>query len=72
MLTSLSISSVAGSLNRKTLLIGLTSLMGVSGALISLAPGYLPFMIGRALIGVAIGGFGPCPPPQSSVLVPLT
>ena len=56
-LTSLSISTVAGRLNRRTLLIGLTVLMGASGALIALAPGYLPFMVGRAFIGVVIGGF---------------
>ena len=56
-LTSLSVSTLAGSTNRKTLLLGLTALMAVSGALVALAPGYLLFMIGRALIGVVIGGF---------------
>ncbi|MDP9887026.1 MFS transporter [Pseudarthrobacter enclensis] len=55
--TSLSVSTLAGSMNRKTLLLGLTTLMAVSGALVALAPGYLVFMIGRALIGVVIGGF---------------
>ncbi|MEE9096354.1 MFS transporter [Pseudarthrobacter phenanthrenivorans] len=55
--TSLSVSTVAGSMNRKTLLLGLTTLMAVSGVLVALAPGYLVFMIGRALIGVVIGGF---------------
>ncbi|MFE4836000.1 MFS transporter [Arthrobacter sp. NPDC056691] len=49
--------TLAGSINRKTLMIWLTALMGFSGALIALAPGYLPFMIGRAFIGVVIGGF---------------
>ncbi|MBE2321226.1 MFS transporter, partial [Solirubrobacter sp. CPCC 204708] len=56
-LTSLSISSLAGELNRKTLLLGLTALMAVSGACVALAPTYLIYMIGRALIGVVIGGF---------------
>ncbi|MGO4453827.1 MFS transporter [Arthrobacter sp. RAF14] len=56
-LTSLSISTLIRSLNRRTLLISLAALMGVSGALISLAPGYAPFMIGRAFIGIVIGGF---------------
>ena len=56
-LTSLSVSTLAGSTNRKTLLLGLTALMAVSGALVAVAPGYLLFMIGRALIGVVIGGF---------------
>ena len=56
-LTSLSISTLIRSLNRRTLLISLAALMGVSGALISLAPGYAPFMTGRAFIGIVIGGF---------------
>ncbi|MBT2567843.1 MFS transporter [Arthrobacter sp. ISL-85] len=56
-LASLSVSRLAGSMNRKTLLLGLTTVMAVSGALVALAPGYLLFMIGRALIGVVIGGF---------------
>ncbi|BCW20526.1 MFS transporter [Arthrobacter sp. NtRootA9] len=56
-ITSLSVSTVAGTLNRKTLLLGLTALMAASGALVALAPGYPLFMVGRALIGVVIGGF---------------
>lgn len=55
--TSLSVSTLAGSMNRKTLLLGLTTVMAVSGALVAMAPGYLLFMVGRALIGVVIGGF---------------
>ena len=56
-LTSLSVSTLAGGINRKTLLLGLTALMAASAALVATAPGYLLFMIGRALIGVVIGGF---------------
>ncbi|MDU4058646.1 MAG: MFS transporter [Pseudomonas oryzihabitans] len=56
-LTSLFISSLAGSLNRKTLLQGLTVAMGVSSAVVALAPDYLTYMLGRALIGVVVGGF---------------
>ncbi|MFC3692246.1 MULTISPECIES: MFS transporter [Methylopilaceae] len=56
-LTSLSISSVAGGLDRKTLLLALTALTIVSGAVVAAAPNYVVFMIGRALIGVALGGF---------------
>jgi len=55
--TSLFISALAGSLNRKTLLLGLTLAMGVSGAIIALAPSYVIYMVGRALIGVVVGGF---------------
>ena len=56
-LTSLFISALAGQLDRKILLLGLTSLMILSGTIAALAPNYLIFMVGRALIGVAIGGF---------------
>ena len=44
-------------MNRKTLLLALTALMAVSGAVVALAPNYLIYMVGRALIGVVIGGF---------------
>ncbi|XHT34962.1 MFS transporter [Xanthomonas citri pv. citri] len=56
-LTSLSISSVAGRLDRKRLLLVLTGLMAVSGAVVALASSYLVYMIGRAMIGVVVGGF---------------
>lgn len=56
-LTSLSISSLAGAINRKILLQGMTVLMAVSGIIIALAPDYPVYIAGRALIGVAIGGF---------------
>ena len=56
-LTSLSISALAGGMDRKSLLLGLTALMAVSGAVVAWAPNYLLYMLGRALIGVVIGGF---------------
>ncbi len=56
-LTSLSIASLAGRMNRKTLMVLLTALMVVSGATVALAPTFTMYMIGRALIGVVIGGF---------------
>lgn len=56
-LTSLLISSVAGSLDRKQLLLAMTALMMTSSAVIALANSYVIYMTGRALIGVAIGGF---------------
>jgi predicted MFS family arabinose efflux permease len=56
-LTSLSISALAGGMNRKTLLLALTALMAISGAVVALASNYLTYMVGRALIGVVIGGF---------------
>lgn len=56
-LTSLSISFIAGNMNRKVLLLGLTALMAVSGVVVAWAPNYLMYMVGRALIGVVVGGF---------------
>lgn len=56
-LTSLFISALAGKLNRKSLLLGLTLAMGISGAIVALAPNYFIYMLGRALIGVVVGGF---------------
>ena len=57
LLTSLSIASLAGRLDRKVLLLGLTLLMIASGTIAAFAPNYPVFMVGRAFIGVAIGGF---------------
>jgi len=56
-ITSLSIAALARRLDRKLVLLFLTLLVIVSGAVVALAPNYTVFMIGRALIGVAIGGF---------------
>jgi predicted MFS family arabinose efflux permease len=57
LVTSLFIAPLAGRLDRKVLLLALTFLMMVSGTVAALAPNYTVFMIGRAFIGVAIGGF---------------
>ena len=57
LVTSLFLGSIVGRLDRKTLLLGLTFLMIVSGTVAAFAPNYFLFMVGRALIGVAIGGF---------------
>lgn len=56
-LTSLSLSHLAGNMNRKTLLLGMTLLMTISSLIIAFASSYLVYMAGRALIGIAIGGF---------------
>jgi predicted MFS family arabinose efflux permease len=57
LLTSLFIASLAGEVDRKYLLLALVLLMIVSGTVVASAPNYLVFIIGRALIGIAIGGF---------------
>lgn len=69
--TSLFISVLAGSLNRKTLLLGLTCIMAVSGAMIATAPNYFIYMVGRALIGVVVGGFWSMSAATAMRLVPV-
>ena len=56
-LTSLGISSVTRGVDRRRLLLWLNVLMIVSGILVAFAPNASVFMVGRALIGVVIGGF---------------
>ncbi|HBI70243.1 MAG TPA: MFS transporter, partial [Massilia sp.] len=57
LLTSLFMAPLSGRLDRKVLLLGLTVMMIVSSTVAAFAPNYTVFMIGRAFIGVAIGGF---------------
>jgi len=70
LLTSLFISSLAGRMDRKVLLLGLTLLMVLSGSVAAFAPDYATFMIGRALIGMAIGGFWSMSAATAMKLVP--
>lgn len=56
-LTSLLIAKIVGRTDRKRVLLALTGLVIVSGTIVAIAPTYEIFLIGRALIGVAIGGF---------------
>lgn len=70
-ITSLFISALTRHLNRKALLLGLTFLMGVSGALIALASNYYIYMIGRALIGIVVGGFWSMSAATAMRLVPI-
>lgn len=70
--TSLFISSLASSMNRKTLLLGLTGAMALSSAIIALAPNYAIYMVGRALIGVVVGGFWSMSAATAMRLVPAS
>src|SRR3954466_1439364 len=56
-ITSLFISSATRGLVCRSLLLCLTGVMIASGAIVALAPNFPLFMVGRALIGVVIGGF---------------
>jgi predicted MFS family arabinose efflux permease len=69
-LTSLSISRLSHRLDRKTVLLALTALMGVSGAIVGIAEGYPTYMAGRALIGIVVGGFWSMSAATAMQLVP--
>lgn len=56
-IASLSLTSVLGTLDRRLALLGLNALLVVSGTVVAFAQTYLVLMAGRALLGVAIGGF---------------
>jgi predicted MFS family arabinose efflux permease len=56
-ITSLLIASIMGRADRKTMLLALTGVMMISGTVVALSPNYATLMIGRALIGIVIGGF---------------
>jgi predicted MFS family arabinose efflux permease len=56
-IASLGVSTVAGRLNRKWVLVGLTGLMGFSLVLVAAAPNFEVLMVGRAVLGLCIGGF---------------
>ncbi|MGK4229621.1 MFS transporter [Providencia hangzhouensis] len=70
-ITSLFISALTRNLNRKALLLGLTFLMGASGAMIALATNYYTYMVGRALIGTVVGGFWSMSAAIAMRLVPI-
>ncbi|WP_050570371.1 MFS transporter [Dickeya chrysanthemi] len=68
--TALLIAPVAARVERKRLLLSMVLLMVVSGTVVAFAANYEMFMAGRALIGVAIGGFWSLSAATSIRLVP--
>ncbi|MDP0928634.1 MFS transporter [Paracoccus onubensis] len=54
---SLLITTAAGRLNRKSVLVGLTGLMLLSLVMVAMAQGFVVLMIARAILGICIGGF---------------
>ena len=54
---SMLVTTVAGRLNRKWVLIAMTAFMLLSLVLVAAAPNFLVLMAGRALLGICIGGF---------------
>jgi predicted MFS family arabinose efflux permease len=55
--TSLFGNSLLGRLDRRNVILLYTAILVVSGLATAFAPTYLVFMLGRALLGVAVGGF---------------
>lgn len=56
-ITSLYIAVITQRINRRTVMLGLTLIMIFSGIIVSFASNYIALMVGRALLGVVIGGF---------------
>ena len=56
-LTSLFIASFTRRVDRRVVVLGLTLLLMASGVVVTFAPSFPVLMVGRALLGVSIGGF---------------
>jgi predicted MFS family arabinose efflux permease len=56
-MASMVITTAAGTLNRKWVLVAMTAFMLLSLVLVAAAPNFAVLMIGRALLGICIGGF---------------
>ncbi|WP_407654310.1 MFS transporter [Bradyrhizobium prioriisuperbiae] len=69
-LASLSVTAVVHRLDRRHVLIGLTFLLAVSGSVVALATAYRLLLLGRALLGISIGGFWALPAASVMRLVP--
>lgn len=57
LVTSLCLTSLIGSIDRRRVLLFFTVLMALSGIVVSIAPNVAILMGGRALLGICIGGF---------------
>jgi predicted MFS family arabinose efflux permease len=71
-LTSLFVSAATRGVDRRSLLLWLTGLMLVSGVVVALARDYVVLIGGRALVGMAIGGFWSMSAATMIRLVPAT
>jgi predicted MFS family arabinose efflux permease len=56
-ITSLTVTGLTRNIDRKIVLLFFSAALLVSGIIVTFAPNYLALMAGRALLGVAIGGF---------------
>lgn len=56
-ITSLSVASVTRGIDRKTVLSAFSAMLILSGLIVTFAPDYLTLMVGRSMLGIAVGGF---------------
>jgi predicted MFS family arabinose efflux permease len=56
-ITSLFVSGITRRMDRRLVVMSFSLVLLVSGCMVSFAPNYVALMVGRALLGVAIGGF---------------
>ncbi|MNO59421.1 Purine ribonucleoside efflux pump NepI [compost metagenome] len=56
-ITSLLLATLTQGIDRKPVLLATTALMLISGGMVAYAPNYLTLMVGRAVLGIAIGGY---------------
>lgn len=57
LISSLFISTIAGNIDRKKIVLSLIVLMIISSAMVAFSTNYLLFVVGRAIIGIVVGGF---------------
>ncbi len=55
--TSLFLGGLTSRIDRRVVLLAMTALLAASGAVVAFAPTYPVLMVGRALLGIVIGGF---------------
>lgn len=69
-LSSLLLAPLAGSLDRRRIVLSFSLLLALSNSLVALAPNYGTLLAGRALLGICVGGFWSLVPSVSLQLVP--
>lgn len=56
-IASLLVTTVAGRMDRKSVMLAITGMMLASLVLVAIAPNFTTLIVGRALLGVCVGGF---------------
>lgn len=70
LVSSLFLTSVIGTIDRRSILLFFTVLVAISGVMVAAAPNIAILMMGRALLGICIGGFWSMSAATSMRLVP--